>query len=368
MNKLLAALCVVAMTALPSFAQEKVRDYEPYPYTFITLQGGGQVTFTNASFNKLVTPIGAFSVGHFFTPAVGARIGVQGWNNKAGYKIDGTNETYKFKYATSNIDLMFNLTNMICPKRTHAFNVILLGGVGLAYAWDKDGQDVILSKYGIQEPLTWGDDRLTHNFRVGMQLEANVAKNVGVNLEVAANNMHDRFNAKQNGKGDWQATALLGVTFKFGFKKKAVPVQEPAPVVVPSAPKPEPKPEPKPTPAPAPKPVVKEKAKTRIDVFFTINSSEIRATEMSKVETLAQWLKQHPTATVNLTGYADAGTGTKEINQKLSEKRAEAVTKKLVEEYNIDAARIKTDFKGDTVQPFTDNDSNRAVIALGEEQ
>ena len=43
-------------------AQENGRDYEPYPYTFVGLAGGAQVTFSNNSFNNLVTPIGAVSV------------------------------------------------------------------------------------------------------------------------------------------------------------------------------------------------------------------------------------------------------------------------------------------------------------------
>ena len=53
---------------------------------FIGVQGGGQVTFTNYKASKLITPIGAFSVGGMFTPAVGARIHVSGFNEKGGLK------------------------------------------------------------------------------------------------------------------------------------------------------------------------------------------------------------------------------------------------------------------------------------------
>lgn len=35
----------------------------------------------------------------------------------------------------------------------------------------------------------WADDRLAHNLRVGMQLDAELSRVVGLNLEVTANNM-----------------------------------------------------------------------------------------------------------------------------------------------------------------------------------
>lgn len=82
-----AAMLLAGATMMTATAQEK--DRTPQPYNFVTLQGGGQVTFTNNAFDKLATSIGAFSVGRFWTPAVGTRLSVQGYNNKAGYKISG---------------------------------------------------------------------------------------------------------------------------------------------------------------------------------------------------------------------------------------------------------------------------------------
>lgn len=371
-KRFLAAVCLAAMTAFTANAQENGRDYEPYPYTFVSVQGGGQITFTNNSFDKLVTPIGAVSVGHFFTPAVGARLNVQGWKNKAGYKVSGTDQTFDFNYVTTDIDFMFNLSNIFSPKKTHTFNAILFGGVGLAYAWDNDDQQTLLNTYGLSEPMAWDDDRLVHNFRIGMQFEVNVAKHLGINLEVAANHLNDRFNSKTNGNPDWQATAMVGLTYKFGFRKKAIP----APVVVEQPrpqPKPEPKPEPRPQPKPEPKPEIKPeppkvKEKTPVEIFFQINSSAVTGSETAKVADLAEWLKQHPTAQCTLTGYADAGTGTAAINKKLSEKRVKAVKDLLTEKYGISASRISTSYKGDTEQLYKNNDSNRVVVGTAEEK
>ena len=71
-------------------------------------------------------------------------------------------------------------------------------------------------------------------------------------------------------------------------------------------------------------------------------------------------------AMFTVTGYADKGTGTAKQNKKYAKQRADDVAKKLVEQYGLDAKRLKTDSKGDTVQPFEENDKNRCVIVTGE--
>lgn len=381
--KFLVAAIVMALTCSGLYAQESKKDYHPYPYGFISLQGGGQVTFTNYDASKMITPVGAFSVGGFFTPAVGVRLHASGWKNK-GY-LRRFDQSYDYNYATGNLDLMLNLTNMFCRKHeSHFLNVILLGGFGLSYAWDNDDLNALTQGTNTHLPLAWQDDRLVHNFRAGIMFEGNVSKHLGVNLEVTANNLHDRFNSKLNGRGDWQLTAMVGLTYKFGFKKRKVeapvvvvpePVVEtpvapaPAPVVeeVVEEPKPEvvaaPEPEVVEEPAPAPQP-----AELTENIFFNINSSAITAPEAAKVKAIAEWLNSHPTAVVELTGYADAGTGNANINMKLSKKRANAVANQLKKDYNIASDRIKVSMKGDTVQPLSPNDKNRAVIVYAKEK
>ena len=201
---------------------------------------------------------------------------------------------------------------------------------------------------------------------------------MALNLEVTANNYHDRFNSKLNGKGDWQVQGLVGLTFKFGrckAPKAAVVAPAPAPAV--EAPKeeapvvvetPAPAPEPAPVVVPEKKPVVAALAETKLEVFFDINQTQVTAAEQGKVAEFAEWMKNHPTANAVITGYADAGTGNASINRALSEKRVNAVTKMLVEKYGISASRLSSDFKGDTEQPFRNNDSNRVVIATAKEQ
>ena len=353
----LASALLLGLGAQTAFAQEgEKQGKKDYPYVFFGVQGGAQATFTNYKADKLITPIGAVSVGGMFTPAVGARLHVSGINERGGLKA--TQSTYDYKFVTSDLDLMLNLCNVFAPQKHHTLNAYLIGGVGLGYAWDNDdlnGMAPAAKDAGLS--LNWDDDRLVHNFRVGMQLEAELCRAVGLNLEVTANNLHDRFNSKINGHGDWQVQALLGLNFKFGRGKAAKPAPVPAPA-----------PAPEPAPEPEKKEEVRRLEEKKVEVFFLINSSAVRATEEAKVKELADWMKSHPTATAEVMGYADAGTGNASINSALSQKRADRVAKLLTEKYGISASRITTGFKGDTVQPFRDNDSNRVVIGVAKEK
>lgn len=220
---LLASLLVAGVSAQATFAQvASEKKKSGYPYAFVGVQGGGQVTFGNYDATKLITPIGAVNIGGMFTPVVGARLHVSGINEKGGLK--SLDKTYKYKFVTSNLDLMFNLCNAFAPNKHHVVNAYLLGGVGLGYAWDNDDLNKlagnnITSVTNDNVNLRWSDDRLVHNFRVGAMLDFELSRLVGINLEVTANNYHDRFNSKLNGKGDWQVQALAGINFKFGRKR-----------------------------------------------------------------------------------------------------------------------------------------------------
>ena len=58
---------------------------------------------------------------------------------------------------------------------------------------------------------------------------------------------------------------------------------------------------------------------------------------------------------------SDKETGTRKFNLKLSQERAEKLEAALVAA-GVDKACITTEWKGDTVQPFAENDKNRAVV------
>ncbi|MDE5625680.1 MAG: OmpA family protein, partial [Muribaculaceae bacterium] len=73
-------------------------------------------------------------------------------------------------------------------------------------------------------------------------------------------------------------------------------------------------------------------------------------------------LKSNPDVKVLIKGYADKDTGTSEYNQKLSERRAQAVYDTLTKTYGINPNRLSIDAEGSTQQPYQTNDWNRIVI------
>ena len=103
-------------------------------------------------------------------------------------------------------------------------------------------------------------------------------------------------------------------------------------------------------------------------VFFVIGKSDIREGEASKVSDIAEFLKSHPTATAEIQGYADKGTGYAKINAYHARKRAQAVADELTGQYGISADRLSVTSYGDTVQPFAENDKNRVVIVVAKEK
>lgn len=121
-------------------------------------------------------------------------------------------------------------------------------------------------------------------------------------------------------------------------------------------------------PQPKPQPTERKLETTDVTVRFALAKAIVTEEEEAKVAAFAQWLKAHPTANAEITGYADAGTGNGCINRNLSEQRVQAVAKLLTEKYDIPASRITTAYKGDTVQPFADNDDNRVVIGTATEK
>ena len=335
-------------------------DYKPTPYMFVGVQGGVQTTFgKNYDNAKLVTPTASLSLGAFFTPVIGTRLHVNGVWNKGGYGEGVEEFKYEYKYITTDIDLMVNLVNLISRKCYSPLNVYLIGGFGLNTAWcngDAYGHKDVL-------PLAYTGTRFHHNVRVGAMVDYNISKHFSVNLEVDGNSLGDRYNSKLSNHDDWQLTAQLGVAYKFGYKKKPAPVAQPEPV-------------------PVAEPEVWE---TRTDtvwydetvyedvkrdrnieknVFFGLKQDGVDATQ-NQIEEVAQFLKGVENGEITITSYADKGTGNSKLNMNYSKKRAES-TKQALLKAGVDAKMIKSvQWKGDTVQPFPENDKNRVSIITG---
>ena len=166
--------------------------------------------------------------------------------------------------------------------------------------------------------------------------------------------------------GDVVRASVAGVCVRTGFWTPALAspecdpdlVPRAAPVPVPAAPAA--KPAPAPAPAPAPKPAapvakpkpVAEKITFAADVFFDFDKSIIKPEGRSKLDDLANKIRDINLEVIIAIGHTDS-VGSDAYNQRLSVRRAEAVKAYLVSK-GIEANRVYTEGKGEK-QPIADN-------------
>ncbi len=339
-----------------------LREFRPHWY--MQLQGGVGETVGETSVKDLITPAAAINVGYKFNPLWGIRFGGSGWQAKGHWVYPSMD--YKYKYLQGNVDATLSLTNLFCGfKAGRVLDFYAALGVGACVGYDND-EAVAIDNKGYDLLNLWTGKKFFMAGRGALGVNFNLSNSFALNLEVNANLLPDGFNSKKGSSADWQFNAFVGVAYHFGGRSKSVPViveQIVEEVVY------EPEPEPAPVVKEEPKPVVEKPAPIepmQKDVFFLINSSKIRATEMTKVEEIAGYMKAHPSLKVNITGYADKETGTASYNLQLSQRRAKAVADALIA-IGIEPSRIGVNAMGDTVQPFKQYKENRVAIAITEE-
>ena len=390
--------CLLLAGVLSASAQEEYPKtvYDHNPYWYIQLQGGGQYTLGEIDFDKLISPNVQVAIGRQFSPVFGARLAVNAWQSKAGLNYNTliphynaanellsysegpeVNAKWKWTYFAPGIDLTFNLSNLFCgynPNRIFNFSVFIGGGANIAMKNDEAND--VYTQLGTARPLSgnenmqyiWDGTKVRGYGRAGVAADFRLSNCVSLGVEVNANTIGDHYNSKKAGNWDWYFNALAGVKIDLGKRYSTRTIEAPkAPekviekVIERVIEKPAPQ-QFAPTAALAEK---KEEALRR-DVFFTIASVAIAKGEQQKVKEVAEYLKENPNAKVEVTGYADRGTGNPRINKSLSQRRAQAVFNSLTKTYGIDASRIKVDYKGDTIQPFATDVENRVAICIAE--
>lgn len=100
-------------------------------------------------------------------------------------------------------------------------------------------------------------------------------------------------------------------------------------------------------------------------VIFRQGESTIDAAQYANISLIASYLNDNPAASLLIRGYASM-EGSPKLNQRLSEKRAEAVKHALVSRYKISANRLTTEGFGATDKMFAEKELNRVVVFTGE--
>lgn len=113
-----------------------------------------------------------------------------------------------------------------------------------------------------------------------------------------------------------------------------------------------------------------EPLRVELDVKFDFNKAQVKAESQGDIKALADFMSQYPQTTTTVEGHTDA-VGSDAYNQRLSERRANAVRDVLVQQYGVAADRVSSVGYGEA-RPVADNDSeegraiNRRVEAAVE--
>ncbi len=159
-------------------------------------------------------------------------------------------------------------------------------------------------------------------------------------------------------EAEWMAGVGVGLNFGGGARQVAAvePTPEPAPAPIVDT-----------EPEPAP-----EVVRVELDVKFDFDKSRVREESYSDIKNLADFMQQYPQTTTVVEGHTDS-VGTDQYNQRLSERRAEAVRNVLVNEYGVQGNRVNSVGYGES-RPVADNSTeegrqiNRRVEAEVEAQ
>ncbi|MGI6814735.1 OmpA family protein [Bacteroides sp. KG156] len=374
-SKLIIASLLLAGACATVGAQEKTKYYTEKASDNIFLGVGvGGMSVINDGFN---TPTMNFniSLGKYITPVWGVRGQLGGlWqsldNQDSGY------HRYCKKFGEVNLDAMLNLINLFGGyKPNRAFDLYLFGGPTMNLGKAVDTQITIQQGTGKQS-YAYSEDGLKARFgaTAGLGLAYNINAKWAINLEGRLGVTPSIFgDASDCRKAEATARVNLGLTYTFGGKK-FVPVpdidedainaeinryrRELAEAQADLANcknalanvKPE------------VREVVKEvEVAGPRAIFFRIGSAKIDDYGKVNIELAAKTLKANPDKKYKVAGYCDKATGSASFNQKLSEKRAQAVYDALIAQ-GVDKNQLELVGFGGTENMFGKNFLNRVVI------
>ena len=369
MKKLVLLFAAAAMAV--SVSAQTVTESKTFDNFYIGINGGAQVKTTNEAWMKNLNSNAGLRIGRWFTPVFGlaaesnvyfndhcshfmpqsktiarymntsliATVNFSNWF--AGYKGEprtfefvpvfgfgwghtfGTEDNFNVLTSKAGIDFTFNLGSKkawqiyVEPSMNWALN---------GYDYEGVAYDINKSAFQLNAGIVYKfkNSNGSHNFTIAQLRDQSEID--GLNSQI--NNLRNDLNNKdsQLSAKDKQIKDLQNALDECNKKPKYV----------------------KPATATNLQPTV----------LFQQGKSNVEKSQMPNIELIAQYMKNHPEANIEIKGYASP-EGPKELNQKLSEKRAEAVKKVLVKKYKIAAGRLTTKGMGATDKLFKQVEFNR---------
>ena len=350
---------------------------------FLEIQGGvGMLPFgeanNKASLTDRIYPIVQLGLGQWHEPWFATRVQLGGWNMK-GFVMDaaGANQAYNNLFAVAHYDFMFDVVNYFAKYNAkRVFHLVPYVGLGAGYKHHTTTGGAFGDVFDATKRVAGAT---TNDFGgvvdAGVIFKFRLGRRVDLNLEAQMLATKMGTSWKKQG-ADFMAFATAGLGFNLGKPEWDVltPMDwalvndlngqinnlraENAELAKRPASCPE---------CPEVEPTQTTEVKTVVSnvVYFRIASAKIDQNQYINIYNTARYALEN-NSKIYVVGYADEATGNPSINMTLSERRAKAVAKALVEKYGVSEDMIEVDFKGDTVQPYETNEWNRVVIMTAE--
>ena len=333
---------------------------------FISIAGGASILLGDqnpeASLGSRLNFAPQFSFGKWFNPYLAFRTQLNG-GVLHGFEFADNNTSNPMlmqhnKYMAAHVDLLWYVTNFWAPYReSKVFRLIPWVGFGYAQRFKTD------------EAVEHGRTE-SPSLNGGILMAFRLSKRVDITVEGQVSLLNEQFNrVSYSHLTDGIAQLSAGLNFKLG--KTDFEVMQPMdydllndlnnqinrlraeneelskrPVSCPEC-----------------KETVATVVNNYVDnvVFFRLNSSKIDKNQQINIYNTAEFVKKN-NAPIKVIGYADKKTGTSKYNFGLSEKRARAVAKELIEKYGVSSDQITIEWRGSDEQPYAENNWNRVVI------
>jgi len=200
------------------------------------------------------------------------------------------------------------------------------GLVGRYHFTEGRTRPYFLAGLGIQDHDNFFDEGRDIYASAGLGFLHTFSDRVSMRLEAEYRRDNDRSTIDQE-RGFSDTLVTLGFNFPFGERPRAAaPAPAPQPVRRP-APEPAPRPAPEPTPEPEPEVIFEFSS----EVTFGLNSATLQPAAVAELDDAIELLTMHPELTlIQVAGYT-CDLGESDYNQKLSQRRAQAVHDYLVE-------------------------------------
>lgn len=344
-------------------------------------------------FGHRLAPAAEIYVAKWFTPAFGMRLHFNGLQAKglthqikSDYfgpgPINSTGEVYdaeqklevqRIGYYAAHADFLLNFVNLFGGYKQRVYNISGYFGIGVAHS----APHALVEKNPVSNTRLSGRLGLLNTFRLCDALDLNIDLRGNLVPQDFEGEVWKRKNGREFRESDGIASATIGLAYKFNprgwvqgktiyrTKHLTTKIVDDSAIAALKADN-----------EALQLALANAEAKAIVEhlhhmpgylVTFNINSSKLQNKDRVNLGKIAEALKETDDSVVLLlTGYADEGTGTVKINDRLSRERAQAVYDCLVNEFGVKPEKLVTDFKGGVENMFYDDAvlSRSVVVSL----